>query len=358
MLTLMLCVLGCNSLLAGEQSNRKKEIEDAINNFPLSDAAEGNGDLPSSYISQFKASDVSIIYDIAFDTTNRNPKRNLAIYLPIYLDPDQAQLDRITQFVVDNIPTYNYTDKTGDGLVVQARNTLVELYKKTKRDKLLKPFGKLYFNDEICSKGCRFSILMLLTKTDSVQNVDLYNQILANSNSTRAERAWAALGLAESGKVEALSYLSEMANHLFDKIEDPSGDEYLIYAIPKIGGLSAKHYVAAKELQDLITHVCEIDANDYGYVMKPTLRGDSPYVVDLFKASQVNDQEGNRRYFEKLLGDGCSYPNAKRLTIQTLGFIGNEETITLLNQYADVYPNFVSIAISQIQQKLGIKPVE
>jgi len=86
--------------------------------------------------------------------------------------------------------------------------------------------------------------------------------------------------------------------------------------------------------------------------MEPRTTNASAYVVSVFESSQGNAREGNRRYFENLLDCQCAYPFIRQLTIQTLGAIGNEETMPILKRYEDIYPKLIQDAINKIEKRI------
>jgi hypothetical protein len=346
-IAVMVCLTCCSSTLFGQISVREQEVVNLLKQGPI----VGVKKLPPAFIEQFNASDVPIICDIVLDSKHDKSVRIKATYVFSYLDPDQTQIDRINQFGIINLPLYNYTEKTGDGVAVDTIMSIGILYDKTANDLALKPYRDFYFN-ESCSDGCKASIMSLLIETDSNKNISFYNKILNDPHSTMINREDAALGLAQAGSLESLAYLKDMVKAIYET-NDSFRIQFILPALERLTMLSSKHYEAARVLQEIITDICNYSSINYDIkLMEPSKTSASMFVGKVFKASQGNDQEGNRRYFEDLLDCQCAYPFIPKLTIQTLGAIGNEGTISILKRFEDIYPYLVQDAIDKIQARI------
>jgi hypothetical protein len=315
-------VLTCfNASLPAQENNNINTIKNILDRLPNpAEGRQGQGKTPCSEIVQnLKSSDVSILMDIFEDRKIASKLRSSAFEAAICINPDRAY-DRIVQFAVRNIPTYNYAEKTGDDRVVGLRNYIINYYKQTNNDELLKPFRTLYL-DKTCSDGCKFSILMLLTNTDSKGNIEFYKNIIDNP-STPAHRAHAVFGLAHSGSMDSLPYLKEMASFLFKAEIDYAGDEYYPRAINALGELSSKNYVASMAIQEVIGKTCAVDPDQYGRRLK-----NSDYVLILFDELKRNSEKENRQYLENFIVAPCKYPHVTEWAQKALDLLGSKESI-------------------------------
>jgi hypothetical protein len=309
--------------LFAQENNNIQAIKKSLGGLPPS--AGRVRPIPcSELVRYFAASDLPGLFDIAFDRTNSDQLRSLAFRAADCLNPDQMQ-DRLIQYAVQNIPSFNSVEKTGDSYVVGIRYYILEHYKQTNNDALLKPFRTLY-EDNACSNGCKFSIMMLLTNTDSDKNIELYNKILNHPNSSRALRANAAFGLAQSGSVASLPYLREMASHLFDSELDPAAEEYFSLAVDGLGKLSRQNYEACKAIQEIIEKVCTVDTDKHGPMLKPPMKA-STVIIGLFNALKKNSGGENRQYLGKIVDGQCKYPRAKEWAKRALDLLGSEQSI-------------------------------
>jgi hypothetical protein len=143
---------------------------------------------------------------------------------------------------------------------------------------VIKPFRMLY-DDKTCSELCKLTILQTLERTDAVENQSLYNKILNDKDSSEMLQSEAAVGLAQTGSMESIPYLRQMANYLFDTEIIPGHSLYYLVAIRNLRDLGSKHYEASEEVQKVITSACKIDPKDYSYQMKVKLN-----IYDLLEA--------------------------------------------------------------------------
>jgi hypothetical protein len=328
-----------------QENNRKQSIVNT-----LSSRFQGNWDkyhLPNVLLGEFNPEDIPIIYDIVFDRTIPYKIRQKSVWLAASLNPNQTQIDKVVKYVIDYLPSFN-SERGDDAIYVDLKESIILLYRNSHNDSLLlKPIRTLYV-DSACNDDCKMRILQLLSKTDSTHNIPFYNNILKHPGSDHELIALSAFGLAQSGSLESIPYLREMANYLFDTEENSKHPvTFILEANNMLRDLGSKHYDASKEIQEIITEVCNTDTDKYGISLKIPEN-----VYDLFTALQMNGGEGNRKYLENLLDTQCKYQNAKPWAIKVLGFIGDEKTIDRLLPYANLYPVQVEIAIAEIQKRI------
>jgi hypothetical protein len=331
--------------LFSQTNNRKEEVLSIINQRGKTIELPGKGmEIDGHfYADKLKPSDVPPIYDCLFDKTIPfDIRRKLAI-TSAYLDPDRNQIDRIFKYIIDNLPQSKVEQGDILGPLLQG---IKMLYYNTKNDGLLQPFRTLY-EDSNCMYLCKASIFSVLNEAGSPLNIPLYDKILAKPDSAEWERHEAILGIGESGGMKSLPYLRDMANYLFDPDEKRGPGHTSAYksAVSLLGKMSAEHYEASAEIQDIITKVC--NTNEYGYLMKAS----SGSVEDLFYNLKKRSDERNRKYLEDLLRKGCNYQYAKQLAINTLGYIGNNESIDVLSAYKGIYPEDANKAIGAIKAR-------
>jgi hypothetical protein len=305
-----------NAGLLAQENNNLKAIKNALDMLPK----QTKKPIPcSELVRNLAPSDVPGLLDIVLDRTS--PLRSSAFRAIDCLNLDQTQNDRLIQYAVQNIPSFNYVEQTGDSFVMGIRDYVIRHYKQTNNDELLKPFRVLY-EDKSCSDGCKSSLMVLLTKTDSDKNIELYNKIINDPSSPRGLKANAVFGLVQSGSVSSLPYLKEMAGHLWDAEKDPEAIMYYVEAVARLGMLSSKYYEASKTIQEIVEKVCDIDADKYGPMLK-----NSRNVMRLFDALKRNSSEENRQYLKKIVDGQCKYPKAKEWANKALGLLGNETSL-------------------------------
>jgi hypothetical protein len=335
------CFMFINVALVAQDNHDRQYIIDALKRIPALESP----DSISGYIANFNSADVPLIYSVVYDRTFSNQLREIAAYAAVFLQPDQEQINRIIQYTTTYLPLNNQTSR--ETIIGSMLTSIQMLYKNTKDDELLKPFRMLY--DNSASDGdCQYSIVRFLSATESVNNRAFYNGILKHSGSSDLQRAYAAVGLGQSGSLEAIPYLRNMADYIFDIDNISNHTTNYWMAIETLDRLASKHYEASKEIQDIITNICVVDPANYGYMLKS-----SRDVYDLFGVMQRHAQEGNRKYFENLLSAECRHPNVKKWAIITLGSIGDENTIEVIKSYAVLYPVSVANAIADIQKRIN-----
>jgi hypothetical protein len=211
----------------------------------------------------------------------------------------------------------------------------------------LQPLRRIY-KESRCNDECKKQILKILGKTDSINNRDLYNRILKNPGIYIDLTNFAAIGLAKTGSMEAIPYLRDMLNYIFEPEPLPEHSVYFIIAVTdSLAAMSSKSYLASKEIQDAITKTCNMNPDKYGVSLKIPEN-----IYDLFIALENDVSEGNRQYMERLLSNPCNYNGAKKWAIEVLGEIGNEGTIAILQKYAGTYPKTVSDAVTEIKKRI------
>jgi hypothetical protein len=334
-------LLSCSIMLHAQQNNDKNKILVSLKNLekmPKKDI--------KSVVSKFSPTDVPILYDIALDTDGSIAyrTRHEAIVIASYLNPEQYQIDRTINYAIKKLPIYDPASGEED-ILAPIHQSIIHLYSISQKDEVIKPFRMLY-DDKTCSESCKLTILQTLRETDAVGNRSLYNKILNDKDSSEMLKSEATFGLAQTGSMESIPYLSQMANYLFDTEIIKGHSFYYMVAIRKLRNLGSKHYEASEEVQKVITSACNIDPKDYSYQMKVKLN-----IYDLLEALKTNGGDGNRKFLENLLDSKCKYEYAVTEAIYNLGSLGNNETIDILSKYADLYAIPVKSAIAEIKQR-------
>lgn len=331
--------------LFAQEIKSKQDVLDIINNIPMSQ------NIYPSFIEdylkpKFSPSDVPAMYDYILDKTIDTSMRAKLARIAASLNPDLQQIERAINFAIQNMPEYNDRNKRqfNSGVILP---TIKTLYKNTPQyNKLLDPFRK-YYDDDMCGKGCKIAILQVLDSTQAPQNIGLYVKTIHDKDIDKTLKDLAVLALAKLDYMQSLPFLLEMTDSLF-ATDNYTGNVASYQAVVDLlGQLGKQHYEASKAVQGIINKVCTIDSGQYGYMLYAPGN-----VIDLFTALQKNPGEGNRKYLERFIGGECKNPNAKLYAINALGVIGNEGTISILKNYADLYPKEVENAIAAIQQRI------
>jgi hypothetical protein len=342
----MLFIIYSNVSSFTQANTKMQAINDRIRNI---NGEWENNCLPPSILRTFNRDDIPVIYDIAFDKKISFETREKAVWLAANLNPDQTQIDRIVNYISLYLPIY-YNHHVTDDISPKLADTLVFIYKNTHDDNLLKPLRTTYENGT-CDDECKMYVLQRISNSDSVKNRPFYNTILHNPGSNNAIRNYAAIGLAKTDSIDAIPYLHNILEYIYEPEPLPEHSVmFIAMATDALGKMSSKHYQASKEIQDRITKACNTDTDKYGVSLKIPEN-----INDLFIALENDSSEGNRKYFENLLDASCKYKGAKRWAIEALGTIGNEGTIPLLDKHASVAPEIVKKAIVEIQTRIKKK---
>jgi hypothetical protein len=340
--SLILGLISLSVVLFAQEQNDKTKLLGYLKNI------EELNDIDESVVEKtFVSTDVPVLYDIALDIDNtiEYRTREMAIDVALFLNPSQFQLDRIIHHMFERLPSY----KRGideDNIVHPIRNSIVRNYLRHKNDDILIDLRTFYDDSRCITEECKVFILTILSETDSVKNISLYNKILHDKMSSESLQSLAVYGLAKTGSLEAIPYLQTMANYLFDTERIPSHGTQHVMAIMLLRELGLKHYRASEVLQEIITKLCDYDPDVYKAVYNVPA-----YVEDIFNALQHHSGEGNRKYLENILFNKCKYEKVLTQSIKTLGYLGDMGTIDILNQYIDIYPKQVNAAIKQIQNR-------
>jgi hypothetical protein len=329
-------------------AQQNKNMQDILSIINETKAMPNFGNYIDDYlVSKLSQSDIPLIYDLVCDKTISFSMREKLARVAASLKPEKKEIERVINIALQYLPEYeNPKMNWKQDLAGPIMQTIDVLYNNANDDVVvLKPFRDFYFNSA-CRKACKDIILSKLRKTDAPQNHPLYNKILNDPNSTDSQKQLTAIGLTKLDSLKSIPYLREMSEYLFASDNNVSNAASYIAAIDLLGQLGKKHYEASKEIQEVIDKVCNYDANKYGYMLKIPEN-----VHDLFIALQINPGEGNRKYLERLLDNECKYPDAKKYAIMSLGSIGNEETIRILEKYIGLYPNEVNKAITNIKKE-------
>jgi len=302
-----LMFLGASLFAQGGKS--RQGILDIISNAPLQRPSSNN--VLEYYIRALAPSDVPILYDFVFDSTTSFDTRKRLAFAASFLNPDKQQIDRAVNFAIRYVPEYDNPQREKDmaGPLLQS---IPALYEKTKDDRILESFRKLY-ESGTCRQFCKEMILETLGETKAPSNLAFFNAIVHDPTSNLELRNSAAFAFARSDDIRSLPYLSEMANYLF-ATDDPMGKyaEYMA-AIGSLGKLGQKHHEANEAIQEIITKVCDYDTDKYSWMMR-----NPGNVMDLFTVLEKNGGEGNRKYLESFLNKGCKYPDAKEYATKAL----------------------------------------
>jgi hypothetical protein len=302
-----LLVFGVSLFAQGSKS--RQEILDIINNAPPQRPNSNN--VVDYYIRKLAPSDVPIVYDFVFDSTISFDTRKKLSFAASSLNPDKQQIDRAVNYAIHYVPEYDNPQRGIDmaGPFVQS---IPALYENTKDDRILESLRELY-ESRSCRFLCRGVIIETLGKTKAPSNLAFFNAIAHDPAGNVELRNSAALELARSADIGSLPYLREMANYLF-AANDPMG-KYVDYmaAVSLLGKLGQTHQEASEAIQEIITKVCNYDADNYSWMMR-----NPGNVEDLFVALKQNGGEGNRKYLENLLDKGCKYRAAKEYAAKAL----------------------------------------
>jgi hypothetical protein len=316
-----LMILGASLFAQGNKS--RSDILDIAKNAPrpgiiIEDAGSAAYALKKDmeyFTSKLVPADVPIIYDLVLDKTVNYEMREKLAKAAALLHPDKQQIDRVTGYLTQNLPVFGEEalkfqkiPQKSENIIAPLIKSISSLYKNTQDDAVLAPLRKLYENSD-CNPYCKMLVLQELSDMDFSANDSFYIKILKDPNSDIHHKQMAAYGLAQSGNPEVIPHLREIADHLFDTDEKQGKSNLGAYmkSVQMLGKLGKKHYEASKEIQALITKVCNCDKDKYGFLMKQPRN-----VMDLFDNLAATGNEENRKFLENLLNKGCNYPNAEQ----------------------------------------------
>jgi hypothetical protein len=183
-----LMLFGASLLAQGSKS--RQEILNIINN--TENMPKAGGAIERYFKKTFNPLDIPIIYDFVCDATIGFEMRTRLAGVAASLNPDKKQIDRITNYAIQHMPDYDNSQRDREqDLAGPIIASIPTLYKNTKDDSVLAPFRKIY-EDGSCKNRCKEILISRLGPAKAEQNIEFFNKILNDPNSTVAQRKLAA----------------------------------------------------------------------------------------------------------------------------------------------------------------------